>query len=118
MLTKEVHGAGNNCKPLHASEINIYDVCALREQNIRLKVGGRKFTSDTSTDAGKCAAAPSHMCETVSYVGAGSGSGCSCGHPFLHNLSLYKCCNSYADTGAGKGRGTLDPQTFCFSGLT
>lgn len=41
MLTKEVHGAGNNCKPLHASEINIYDVCALREQNIRLKVGGR-----------------------------------------------------------------------------
>lgn len=53
MLTKEVQRAENDCKPLHPSEINIYDVCAQCEQIILLK-WCKKFNSDTSTKTEKC----------------------------------------------------------------
>lgn len=53
MLTNKVQSAGNRCKPLHVSPINIHDVCTSGSQNIRLK---KRKNFCTSTKAVKLTA--------------------------------------------------------------
>lgn len=53
----------------------------------------------------------------MSYVGAGSVSGCSRGHLYLHNLSLCKCSNSYTRHAGNTGRNPWPFTTCCFSAL-
>lgn len=115
MLTKEIQRAENDCKPLHPSEINIYDVCARSEQIILLK-WCKKLNSDTSTKTEKWTV---HFHTSVGLwdmwvLGQRVGvlvATCIC--------ITYHHTNAVAhnvETWAGEG-GTLDPQTFCFSGL-
>ncbi len=115
MLTTEAHSVENDCKHLHPSEINIYDVCARCERNILLTWGEKIQLTDINKGK-KMHCSLSHICETVRYVGAGSVSGCSCSPLYLHNLSSSKCCRSYVGDVGGRG-GSPWPQTFCFSDL-
>lgn len=109
MLTKKARSAGNNCKPLYPSQINIYDARAPCEQSI--------FNSDTSVTAGKCTV---HSRSSSVRLWAMWVQG-----QWVGVLAATYICISYHhihvvthvfDTWAREG-GTLDP-TFCFSGLT
>lgn len=46
----------------------------------------------------------------MSYGGAGSARGSSCGSLYLHNLSSYECCNSYVGHVGGRRGGALTPE--------
>lgn len=79
-----------------------------------VEVGGKKSDSDTSIKRQQKNSlfTLTHLrdCE-LQYVGVGSVSGRSGGHLYLHNLSSYKCCNSYVVAcGRESAGGTLDPQ--------
>lgn len=54
----------------------------------------------------------------MSYVGAGSVSGCFCGHLYLHNLSSYTCCNSYVRHVGGRGRNPWPNLLFLWPDVT
>lgn len=98
MLTKKVQSAGNNCMPQHQSEINIYDVCALN--GARRLEWGKKF--DSERDEKRHSSLSLLVGETINYVGAGSVSGSSYGHFYLHNLSSYKRYNWYGGHVGGR----------------
>lgn len=108
MLTNGVHTVGNNCEPLHPSPVNIYDACALGEQNICWKER-KNVDFCASTKAAKLTA-PAHTYVRLSYVGVRSLCGRFHDHLSPHNLSSYKCCNSYVGQVGERRGGPLTPK--------